>query len=162
MACVYVSIGSNVRPAHNVRSCLRSLEATFGVLVVSSVYRTRAVGFEGEDFLNLVVGFDTGMEVHAVAAQLREIEAAHHRRRNTHKFSPRTLDLDLLLYDDVVLEEEGLSIPRDEITCYAFVLCPLAEIAGARRHPRLGISYEALWKAFDKQEGRLVRIPFER
>ena len=162
MARVYVSIGSNVRPSHNVRSCLRSLEATFGDLTVSSVYRTRAVGFEGEDFLNLAVGFDTGMEIHAVAARLREIETAHHRIRNTHKFSPRTLDLDLLLYDDVVLEEEGLSIPRDEITRYAFVLRPLAEIAGARCHPRLGISYEALWEAFDKREGPLVSIPFER
>jgi 2-amino-4-hydroxy-6-hydroxymethyldihydropteridine diphosphokinase len=162
MARVYLSIGSNVRPVSNVRSCLRALEATFGLLEVSTVYLTKAVGFEGDDFLNLAVGFESEMDAHAVAAQLRAIEAAHHRSRNTPKFSARTLDLDLLLYDDLVLNEEGLRLPRDEITRYAFVLCPLAEIAGARRHPQLGISYQELWEAFDKSEGQLQRIPFER
>jgi 2-amino-4-hydroxy-6-hydroxymethyldihydropteridine diphosphokinase len=129
-------------------------------LVVSTVYQTRSVGFEGEDFYNLVAGFDTAEDVHAVAAALHEIEAAHGRSRSGGKFASRTLDIDLLLYDDLVLNENGLQLPRGEITRYAFVLGPLAEIAGGRRHPVLGKSFAELWAAFatDKSDLRPVQL----
>jgi 2-amino-4-hydroxy-6-hydroxymethyldihydropteridine diphosphokinase len=159
MARVYVSIGSNIDPAANVRSCLACLEREFSTLSVSSTYRSAPVGFEGDDFYNLAVGFDTDLEPRPLVARLKAIEDHHGRRRaGRPRFSARTLDLDLLLYDDLILRDGALELPSDEITRYAFVLQPLAEIAGRRRHPLLGETYDALWRAFaaDQQPLRAV------
>jgi len=145
MARAYVSIGSNIEPAANVLAALQLLADAFGPLVCSGVYRTPAVGFAGEDFLNMVVGLDTDTPPRALAARLRAIEDARGRQRGGARFSARTLDLDVLTWDDAVLEEGGLLLPRPEITEQAFVLGPLAEIAGGERHPVLQRSYAELW-----------------
>jgi 2-amino-4-hydroxy-6-hydroxymethyldihydropteridine diphosphokinase len=149
VARVYVSIGSNIERRRNVAAALHSLEHEFGELQRSTIYETQAVGFEGNPFYNLVVGFDTEQGPQDVAATLHDIETRHGRQRHAGKFSPRTLDLDLLLYDDLVVNEHNLKLPRAEILDYAFVLRPLAEIAGERRHPLAGKSFAALWEAFD-------------
>src|SRR5690606_10625179 len=101
MGRVYVSIGSNLEPEANIPSALVELRRRYGALIVSPVYESEAVGFKGDNFYNLVVGFDTDQEVHAVIRNLREIERRHKRRRSDRRFAPRTLDLDLLLYDDL-------------------------------------------------------------
>ncbi|MFA7097528.1 MAG: 2-amino-4-hydroxy-6-hydroxymethyldihydropteridine diphosphokinase [Gammaproteobacteria bacterium] len=147
MGRVYVSIGSNLEPEVHIPSALAELRRRYGALIVSPVYESEAVGFEGDNFYNLVVGFDTDDDVHAVARALREIEHRHQRRRDGKRFGPRTLDLDLLLYDDLVLDGEGVAIPRHDILRYAFVLKPLADIAGERRHPVDGRTYAELWAA---------------
>lgn len=159
MVRVYVSIGSNIDPAANVCSCLDCLEREFGALTVSSTYRSVPVGFEGDDFYNMVVGFDTDLEPRVLVARLKAIEQRHGRyRAGRPRFSSRTLDLDLLLYDDLILRQGGLELPSDEITRYAFVLQPLAEIAGQRRHPLLGETYAALWRAFDTGQQTLRAV----
>jgi 2-amino-4-hydroxy-6-hydroxymethyldihydropteridine diphosphokinase len=117
---------------------------------VSSVYESEAVGFSGAVFHNLIVGFDSELDVNSVAKQLRQIELDNGRTSESQKFSSRTLDLDLILYGDLIINDGRLQIPRDEIERYAFVLEPLAEIAPTATHPVSGISYEQLWQKFDK------------
>jgi 2-amino-4-hydroxy-6-hydroxymethyldihydropteridine diphosphokinase len=161
MARVYVSIGSNIGREQNIRAGVADLKTRFGPLLLSSVYESEAVGFAGDSFYNLVAGFDTALTPLQVAAELRAIEERHGRMRDGPRFSSRTLDIDLLLYDDLVLHEGKLQIPRDEITKNAFVLWPLAEIAPQLEHPQLGVSYGALWESFDRQSQPLWPVAFK-
>jgi len=161
MSRVYVSIGSNVDREANIRAAVMELRQRYGALRVSTVYESKPVGFEGERFYNLVVGFDTDEGMREVARTLRAIEVRRGRVRDAPRFSSRTLDLDLLLYDDLVLNEDhGLELPRGEITRYAFVLRPLAELAGDRLHPVDGRSFADLWGRFDKAVQPLRPVAF--
>jgi len=135
---VWLSIGSNQDRERSIRGAVRSLREAYGPLILSPVYETEAVGFEGEPFLNLVAGFETRVPVSALNTRLREIEDAHGRVRGQEKFAPRTLDIDLLTYGDLVGRIGGCELPRDEILDYAFVLRPLADVAGDELHPVVG------------------------
>lgn len=154
----YISIGSNIDKDRHIPASLNALEHTFGNLAISSVYESEAVGFIGDVFYNLAVGFDSDLEVKAVAKQLRQIELDNGRTRDSRKFAARTLDLDLILYGDLIVNDGRLQIPRDEIEHYAFVLEPLAEIAPDLKHPISGLSYAELWEKFDKTDLRQKRI----
>ncbi|MEA3411430.1 MAG: 2-amino-4-hydroxy-6-hydroxymethyldihydropteridine diphosphokinase [Pseudomonadota bacterium] len=158
MTRAWVSVGSNIDREANILAALTAMERRFGTLKVSRVYRTAPVGFEGEDFYNLVAGFETGESPLEVARVLRKIEDARGRERGGRKFSPRTLDLDLLLYGDLVVDLDGISLPRDEILRYAFVLGPLAEIAAATIHPVEGRRIGDLWAEFEIGEGQLTPV----
>lgn len=151
----WVGVGSNIEPERHIRMALGALAERYGLLTLSSVYRSRAEGFEGDDFLNLVVGFRTPEPAAAVVAELERLHAAAGRVRGAQAFAARTLDLDLLLYGDAILPE--LKIPRDDVTRYGFVLGPLAEVAPALRHPVTGETMAALWERFDR-----ARHPMER
>lgn len=152
----YVAVGSNIDPAENIRVALRRLRERFGELTVSPVYRNRAEGFEGDDFLNLVVGFDTREEPTEIVAELERLHREAGRVRGAEAFSSRTLDLDLLLCGDEVVE--ALKIPRPDITRYAFVLRPLADIAPELRHPVTGKTMAQLWRDFDQPSHPLERV----
>jgi 2-amino-4-hydroxy-6-hydroxymethyldihydropteridine diphosphokinase len=141
----WISVGSNVDRERSIRGALRDLRATYGDLAVSPVYETEAVGFEGDAFLNLVVGITTDRPVGDINRRLREIEDAHGRERGPNRFAPRTLDLDLLTYGDQVGRIDGYELPRGEILDYAFVLGPLADVAPGERHPVDGRTYAELW-----------------
>lgn len=158
MTLVAVGIGSNIEPARHVQSALAALRERFGVLRVSPVYRSRAVGFEGDDFYNLVAAFDSTEDVHAIDDTLTAIEHAHGRTPGGPKFAARTLDLDLLLYGDAVLDEPGLRLPRKEILDYAFVLQPLADLLGNQQHPVTGKTFAVHWQEFRSGEPPLEQI----
>jgi 2-amino-4-hydroxy-6-hydroxymethyldihydropteridine diphosphokinase len=153
----YVSVGSNMEPVKHIRMALARLRDRFGPLVLSSVYRNRAAGFEGEDFLNLVVGFPANDPPPEIVAELERLHVAAGRVRGPNRFAPRTLDLDLLLYGDEV--NEAVQVPRRDITDYSFVLGPLAEIAPELRHPVTGETMAALWGRFDKATHPIHRLP---
>jgi len=154
---VFVGIGSNVEPERHVRQAVALLREQFGPVQLSPVYRNRAVGFEGDDFLNLVTCFGTRLGVAELNTALDGIEVRCGRERSARKFSPRTLDLDLLLYGDTV-SEKPVRLPRREILKYAFVLKPLADIAAGRRHPETGRSYAEHWADFSGEGAALARV----
>lgn len=148
----YISIGSNINKELHIPASVQALTALFGELTVSSIYESEAVGFIGDSFHNLIVGFDSDLDVKTLAKHLRQIELDNGRSRESQKFSARTLDLDLILYGDLIISDGRLQIPRDEIERYAFVLEPLAEIAPNEKHPITGKTYAELWQTFDKSQ----------
>ena len=161
MVEVYISLGSNVERERHLRKALQLLAQHFGRLRCSSVYESEAVGFVGDPFFNLVVGVSTDADVYAVSRQMKDIERQCGRHRNGPRYSPRTLDLDLLLFGDLVIRENGLILPRDEITTQAFVLKPLAEVAGERAHPTAGQTYLELWDGFEHDPRSLATIDID-
>jgi len=144
---VYIGAGSNIDPAAHLCQARDALAGHFGPLAVSPVYRTKAVGFDGDDFLNAVFAFSSCASPRNVVAVLDEIERLAGRRKPANSFTPRSLDLDLLLYGDLVCDEPGLKLPRDDITRYAFVLAPLADLAPDLVHPVTGARIRDLWAA---------------
>jgi 2-amino-4-hydroxy-6-hydroxymethyldihydropteridine diphosphokinase len=157
---VFVSIGSNIDREYHIAAALDDLADAFGALVLSSVYQSEAVGFGGDDFYNLVAGFRCRASVGDLFSHLRAIEDRHGRRRDGPRFSSRTLDIDILVYDDLVGTVEGVELPRQEILENAFVLLPLAEIAGDRVHPGEKRTYGELWRDYDKSAQKLWPVTF--
>ncbi len=155
---VFVSAGSNMDPEHHLRAACSRLADEFGPLSRSSVYRTRAVGFDGDDFLNLIVSFSTDSDVSSIQKTLDEIEASAGRVRSGESLAPRTLDLDLLLYGSQVLDEPTFRVPRADILQYAFVLAPIAELAPDLRHPVDGHTMRELWSAFEDGNQGIRRL----
>lgn len=150
MAEIFLSLGSNINPETHIPAAVAELKQRFGPLSVSSTYETASVGFDGPLFHNLVMSFHSDLDPREIARDLRQLEERHGRTRDSQKFSSRTLDVDLILYDDKILDDQDLRLPREEITRYAFVLEPLAEIAPERVHPLSGKTYRQLWDAFDR------------
>ncbi|MCG5517055.1 MULTISPECIES: 2-amino-4-hydroxy-6-hydroxymethyldihydropteridine diphosphokinase [unclassified Ectothiorhodospira] len=154
----FVSIGTNVNREWYVEVARRELLEAFGEVTFSPVYETGAVGFDGSPFYNLAAGFDTEQSPDALVARFKAMEARHGRKRGGGRFADRTLDLDLLLLGDLVLEAPGVQLPRDEITRHAFVLGPLADIAADVIHPVLNTSIGRLWETFDPGGQWLRRV----
>lgn len=161
MTAIYLSLGSNVDRHKNIAAALDALADLFGELQISSVYESKSVGFEGSHFFNLVVGADTDLSIAELSETLKRIEDNNGRKRNGPKFSPRTLDIDILTYGDFVGVEAGVELPRAEITQNAFVLLPLAEIAPQIKHPQLQKTYQELWASYDQAAQSLWVIQFE-
>ncbi|MCC5883375.1 MAG: 2-amino-4-hydroxy-6-hydroxymethyldihydropteridine diphosphokinase [Halomonas sp.] len=163
MPRISVSIGSNIDRERHVQACLEALADTFDNLLVSRVYESEPVGFEdGRNFFNLVAVFESDWPVGELQAWCKRIESEHGRRPGTPKFSPRTLDIDLLTVDDLVGEHDGVKLPREEILHHAFVLLPLAELLPDTRHPVDGRTYAELWSEFKAPDQRLWPVALDR
>jgi 2-amino-4-hydroxy-6-hydroxymethyldihydropteridine diphosphokinase len=156
----YIGIGSNIDREKHIAAGIEALKKLFGQLILSSTYESEPVGFVGDAFYNLVAGFDSELGIQTVIQQLRQIEYANGRELDSKKFSARSLDLDLLLYGNLIINEGKLQIPRKDIEHYPFVLEPLAEIAPKEKHPILLLSYAELWRQMPKNKLQQRRINF--
>lgn len=145
MGKAYLSLGSNLDAERHLRAAVAALRARFGDALLSKVYRFPAVGFDGPDFLNAAAVIDSDLDPFALNDWLHALEDAHGRDRSGPRFGDRTLDIDIVFYDDRVLEGPGnLRLPRPELK-HAFVLMPLAEIAPDFVDPVGGRSLAELW-----------------
>ncbi|MBA3987810.1 2-amino-4-hydroxy-6-hydroxymethyldihydropteridine diphosphokinase [Aliidiomarina maris] len=155
MAKVVFSLGSNIRPAEHIRAALNALSDTYGLVSISPVYESKSVGFKGDNFLNLVAEVNTDTDVATVQRWCKAYELANGRDMNAVKCSARTIDIDILLYDDMQCEVDATNdlpqLPRPEITHNAFVLKPLADLRPHWLHPELQLSYAELWQQFEQQ-----------
>ncbi len=161
MTLAYVSGGSNLDAEANVLRAARALKASYPGARFSRVYRNRAIGFEGPDFLNFVVELAMAGEPGPLKAELERIEGLCGRPRYAPKWAPRTMDLDILLFGDVILEVPGLVLPRPQLTNWAFMLGPLAELAPGAMHPVAGRTVGELWAGFDQGEHPLRSEPID-
>jgi 2-amino-4-hydroxy-6-hydroxymethyldihydropteridine diphosphokinase len=157
---IYISVGSNVDKEKHTKAGLQGMYHAFGELTLSSVFESESVGFEGNNFYNLVIKANTTLSITQVCAVLKQIEQDNKRQRVEQKFAPRTLDLDLLLYDRQVISQP-IELPRPEVLYNAFVLKPLAEIAADEIHPVVNQSYANLWQTYDKSQQKLWAVKFE-
>jgi 2-amino-4-hydroxy-6-hydroxymethyldihydropteridine diphosphokinase len=133
---IYLSLGSNLGDrAQNLRSAIRHLVPKIHMISQSSIYETEPWGYPDQPtFLNQVIKADTSLEPAALLAFLKETEVLM-GRQETFRFGPRLIDLDILFYDDLILDTPILTIPHPRIAERAFVLIPLAEIDPDMRHP---------------------------
>jgi 2-amino-4-hydroxy-6-hydroxymethyldihydropteridine diphosphokinase len=158
MAKVLLSLGSNIEREQHIGLALQELQQQFGDIACSPIYESEAVGFVGDPFYNLVVQIQTDKSVGELSALLHRLEDQHGRIRGGEKFSARTLDIDILTYDDVCGVVDGVSLPRGEILKNAFVLLPLADLVPHDLHPVQHRSYLELWQAFDQQKQKLWQV----
>jgi 2-amino-4-hydroxy-6-hydroxymethyldihydropteridine diphosphokinase len=158
MPRVFVAAGSNVEPEKNLALATREMRRSFPDLRLSPWYRNKAVGFAGADFINYVAGFSTERSVHEVVARLREIEELCGRPRGAPKYEPRSMDLDILLYGDLVHEEPGLKLPRPDLLKRPFMLGPMADVAPELMHPTLNATMGELWERFDQAAHPMTRV----
>jgi 2-amino-4-hydroxy-6-hydroxymethyldihydropteridine diphosphokinase len=158
MARVFIAAGSNIEPELHLQIASSELRRVFPGIRFSPWYRNRAAGFEGDDFVNFVVELATELPVHALIARLHEIEELCGRPRNAPRWAPRSMDLDVLLYDDLVCDEPQVKLPRPDLLKRAYMLGPLADLAPEVVHPTAKVTIGELWERFDRTAHPLVPL----
>jgi 2-amino-4-hydroxy-6-hydroxymethyldihydropteridine diphosphokinase len=156
MQVVFLGLGSNIEPEINLRLAIAELRRRFGVTSLSPVYRSAAVGFDGPEFLNLVVKIETEMEPAEIHRSLEDIHALAGRERGCDKYLSRRLDIDLLLYGQQCINQSPICVPRKDVLEYSFVLKPLADIAPDFCHPVTKRTFAEHWQTFDRRGQPLV------
>lgn len=147
MTFVVLGIGSNIERELNIRGALEGLKA-LGHLDASPIVESAPVGYDSTShFYNLVVGVETDQPLDTVRTLCKQLERQSGRHPDEPRFSPKTLDVDLLLWGDTVTSPPAHpTLPHPDILRYAHVLCPLALLYPSHTHPVTGTTYQALWK----------------
>lgn len=159
MTRVYLSLGSNIEREKNIAMALDALRKKFPEIRISPVYESEAVGFKGDSFFNLIVAVETELTLSELSVYLKELENNHGRNRKAEKFSPRTLDIDIVLFGQLVGNIDGIELPRPELYFNAFVLQPLADLDPLEKDPNTNKTYAELWGEFSGNQ-RLWQVPF--
>ncbi len=161
MRRIYLGLGSNIEPERNLKLGFREIERCFGPLTVSPTYKGASVGFDGDDFLNLVVGFDGEQTPSELVEVLEDIHKLAGRVREEERFLSRTLDIDLLLVGDLVTDGPPAKLPREDVLTCAFVLRPLTDIAPELEHPVSGKTMREHWEEFDQASQPLTEYALD-
>lgn len=153
MPTAYIGIGSNLGDRQkNIQRAISLLHSIpqIQVIRISSIYETAPVGVLNQpDFLNAAISLDTELSPHELLNELQKIESQLKRKR-TIRWGPRTIDLDILLYDDKTISSDRLTIPHPEMHKRHFVLMPLSEIAGEVTHPKFEKKIKSLLKELNE------------
>lgn len=158
MTTIYLGLGSNIDPEKNLGLAVRELRHHYGEIDVSAVYRSKAVGFEGADFLNLVVRLRSDETALEICDQIERLHNLSGRVRSGEKWVSRPLDIDLLLYNDCVIDEPPVRVPRGDVLEYGFVLRPMSELAPELAHPVTGRTMLEHWREFDQDRHPLELV----
>jgi 2-amino-4-hydroxy-6-hydroxymethyldihydropteridine diphosphokinase len=161
MTLAYVSGGSNLEPGRNLLLAARALKARHPGARFSRCYRNAAVGFDGPEFINFVVEMPVAGDAALLKGELECIETQCGRARGAPRWEPRAMDLDILLFGEVVQEVAGLVLPRPDLLRWAFMLGPLAELAPSLVHPLERRSIANLWQDFDRARHPLVPVALD-
>jgi 2-amino-4-hydroxy-6-hydroxymethyldihydropteridine diphosphokinase len=163
MKSVFLGIGSNLgNREFNMQQAVEHINKRVGeVCMTSAIYETEPWGFQSDDaFLNMVIAVETQMSPHALLSEILSIESLLGRIRNKAHYSSRIIDIDILLFDDVVLSEPDLTIPHPLLHERKFVLIPLCEIASELVHPVLKKTFRELLDACeDSSNVKHFRLP---
>ena len=159
MTTAYLCLGSNINPKRHIRFAIDRFKRDFDDVVISNIYKSKAVGFEGDDFLNLAVAINTDLSLDKLLKYTDALEKSAGRVRvKRGNFDSRTLDVDIVMYGNLIGEYKGRRWPSEDIQDNAHVLLPMSEIAGDRTHPALGIKFRQLWNEFDGPDQRLKQV----
>ena len=159
MSIAWLSLGSNIDADTHIRAGIDELEEKFSSIRLSPAYTSAAVGFDGDDFINLVAQVETDIHPIQLRRYLRDLEDRYGRKRDTPKFSDRSLDIDILLYDDLVLLSPVLELPRAEILKFSHVLKPLADLEPGLIHPTELRSMADIWESSGMDSNSLRLLP---
>lgn len=158
MHIVYLSLGSNLNnPIEQVKMAIEEIQNTEDIQVLncSSLYQTPPIGPAQPDFINAVIQIATPLSPEALLRKTQAIEASHHRVREIH-WGPRTLDIDLILFDEETIETENLTIPHRFMHERAFVLVPLLEIEPMLKTPQHGALKTILEGLHDRHDIKII------
>jgi 2-amino-4-hydroxy-6-hydroxymethyldihydropteridine diphosphokinase len=147
MKIVFLGIGTNLgNRENNLKNAIASIGLSIGpVLMSSSIYETEPWGFQSEEeFLNIVLKLETNLAPVVLLERIHTIESLLGRVRGPEQFSSRVIDIDILLYEDMIIDEDNLKIPHPLLQERRFVLVPLCEIAAELLHPVLKKTIEEL------------------
>lgn len=158
MQAVYVAAGSNVDPERNLARACGEIARSWPDVIFSRAYRNQAVGFEGPDFINMVLGFHTRDPIEPVIARLRDIEVLCGRPRNSPKWASRAMDLDVLLFGALVEKTADYTVPRPDLLKRPYMLGPMAEIASGVVHPTASKTIGELWQEFDRDAHSMAPV----
>ena len=145
MSLITISLGSNIEPQLNLEKAIHKIAKFAALKKTSKIYKSKSMGFEGNDFLNQVILCEVKVDLEETYRKLKKIEKEMGRVKNVNKFSDRLIDLDLLTFNDEISEGK-ITLPHKEILKYSFVLVPFAEIYPEFVHPVNQKSIETLLK----------------
>ncbi len=152
---IHVNIGSNINRDTNIKKALELLNKNFKNITTSSIYESEAIGFEGNAFYNIGVNIFTTKSCKKILKILNDIEKKMGRDKTKPKFSDRNIDLDLVLYGDMI--NKTLNIPRNDITKYAFTLAPIVELMPNKLHPKLQKTFKEIYSAMQSKEKQILK-----
>jgi len=161
----WLGIGSNIERGYHIRAAVEALEERFTEVRLSLIYESEAAGFAGPPFYNLVAWIETTLSLSELQTWCKAVEQGLGRVESSERFSSKTMDIDILLFDDLVAEATANTpkLPRGEVLTSAYVLAPLAELVPYMCHPETTKSYRNHWLEFNAstvENGLMGVVPY--